>query len=515
MADDAHESGPLDDLTVALDKTTLLTPDSASPQSASPQSANPQSASTEPTTREVTGIGLGTDRELEAGLTGSGCSVCESLIGTQLLDRYRVLGEVAGGGMGVVCAAWDQHLKRRVAIKYLRGPDAARQETRSRFLQEARIASHLQHPGVVSILDYVHSPALGPLLIMPLLSGRTFRELLRARTDRQESLPRDLSVFLQVCQAIAYAHSMEVIHRDLTTSNIMVGEYGMVTVMDWGLAKVLDEAAIPEEFKQVLHPQAKQDAFDELWNSDEEQTREGTIIGTPGYLAVEQARGWLQDIDKRTDVFGLGAILCEILTGYPPYRGQSAKEVMLKAYTADLGETLDRLEASRAPAPLVRLAKHCLAAFPDERPEHAGVVLHDLQDYLESGQRRAEHELVEFFNLSLDMFCIAGFDGVFYRVNDNFTRVLGHTAEELKACPFIEFVHPEDRAQTIEQLQQLRDGHTAIQFVNRYAHKDGRYVWLEWNARSVPEDGMVFAVARDVTANLAARGIAADSPPRN
>ena len=168
-------------------------------------------------------------------------------------------------------------------------------------------------------------------------------------------------------------------------------------------------------------------------------TSAGTICGTPAYLAPEQARGEIDRIDRRSDVFGLGGMLCEMLTGSPPFAATDSEANWAKAVAGDVAETFARLDASTAPFPLVRLAKRCLAADPAARPDSAAAIVTELTDYLESGQRRAEQQLVQFFDLSVDLFCIAGLNGYFSRVNENFPRLLGYATTELLSRKFLEF----------------------------------------------------------------------------
>jgi PAS domain S-box-containing protein len=130
--------------------------------------------------------------------------------------------------------------------------------------------------------------------------------------------------------------------------------------------------------------------------------------------------------------------------------------------------------------------------------------VNELTAYLESGQRRAEQELVRFFDLSLDLFGIAGLNGYFRRLNENFPRLLGYSADELKSRQFMDFVHPDDRETTSTEIGRLARGELTIQFLNRYRHADGHYVWLEWNARSVAEEAVIYAVARDVSERVTA-----------
>lgn len=296
-----------------------------------------------------------------------------------------------------------------------------------------------------------------------------------------------------------------VIHRDLKPGNIMVGDYGMVTVMDWGLAKILAE---PGDLDDGLHATRALGVVADAVTHDagaDPPTVAGTILGTPNYLAPEQARGDLELVDKRTDVFGLGAILCEILIGSAPFSATDPVVLWSMAAAGDTAAAIARLNACEAPRPMVDLAMRCLAVDPRDRPADARQVAAEVTHYLESGQRRAEQQLVEFFDLSVDLFCIASLSGYFRRINDNFPRLLGYSADALLSQKFIDFVHPDDGAKTLAELDRLaHGGKPTIQFLNRYRHADGHYLWFEWTARSVPKEGLIYAVARDVTDRMAA-----------
>ena len=306
-----------------------------------------------------------------------------------------------------------------------------------------------------------------------------------------------LANFLQICQAIASAHGAGVIHRDLKPSNVMVGQFGVVTVMDWGMAEVLGSPSDEEILSsrdELPHPSAGSVGETEI-----HRTVAGTVCGTPAYLAPEQARGDTAQIDRRSDVFGLGSILCEMLTGSPPFFAANSEASWAKAATGNVADAFARLDACNGPLPVVSLAKRCLAVDPAARPDDAAAVVVLLTDYLESGQRRAEQQLVRFFDISLDLFCIAGLNGFLRHINDNFPRLLGYTIDELKSRQFMDFVHPDDREKTATEISRLARGETTIQFMNRYRHADGTYIWLEWNARSEPEEAAIYAVARAVT----------------
>ena len=191
-----------------------------------------------------------------------------------------------------------------------------------------------------------------PFFAMKLIKGRTLAELLADRPDPAADRPRLLGVFEAVAQTVAYAHSRGVIHRDLKPPNVMVGSFGEVQVMDWGLAKVLplggvadDRRAVGADDRETVIVTARSGD-----DSDLGRSRAGSVMGTPSYMAPEQARGENSRLDERTDVFGLGAILCEILTGEPPFAGRDLTELRALAVGGDLAGARARLEGA-APSP--------------------------------------------------------------------------------------------------------------------------------------------------------------------
>jgi serine/threonine-protein kinase len=302
--------------------------------------------------------------------------------------RYQLHGEIARGGMGVVLKGRDVDLGRDVAVKVLLEKHHDRPEMVRRFVEEAQIAGQLQHPGIIPVYELGRLPDARLYIAMKLIRGRTLAELLEGRQSAAEDRPRYLAVFEQVCQTMAYAHASGVIHRDLKPSNVMVGAFGEVQVMDWGLAKVLDRGGVADE-KRSLRSRAEPDPVRTLrTGSTAEESQAGSVLGTPSYMAPEQARGQLDTLDERADVFGLGAILCEVLTGLPPYAGPSGNEVYGKAARADLAEALARLDSCGGEAELVALAKSCLAAAPRDRPRDAGVVVTALSAHLARVQER-------------------------------------------------------------------------------------------------------------------------------
>jgi serine/threonine-protein kinase len=302
--------------------------------------------------------------------------------------RYQLHGEIARGGMGVVLKGRDVDLGRDVAIKVLLERHLDSPEMVRRFVEEAQIGGQLQHPHILPVYELGRLPDARLYIAMKLIRGRTLAELLEGRAAPAEDRARHLATFEQVCQAVAYAHACGVVHRDLKPSNVMVGSFGEVQVMDWGLAKVLDRGGIADEERSLRGQVDGDPVRTQRTGSTADESRAGSVLGTPAYMAPEQARGQLDTLDERADVFGLGAILCEILTGLPPYTASNGNEVNRKAARADLGDALARLDACGAEAELVALAKSCLAAVPRDRPRNAGVVVAALSAHLVGVQER-------------------------------------------------------------------------------------------------------------------------------
>lgn len=286
-------------------------------------------------------------------------------------DRYVLHTPIARGGMGEVFAARDRALSREVAVKVLREDLKDRPFVAGRFVDEARITGRLQHPGIPPVHDLGTLRDGRPYIAMKLIKGRTLADLLA--NDRPE-FAELLRVFEHVCQAVAYAHDRRVIHRDLKPGNVMVGAFSEVQVMDWGLAKVLGDAPAPAEHRPADTATVTPASIIESDRDPSSHTRAGSLLGTPAYMPPEQAKGEIDRTDTRSDVFALGAVLCELLTGRPPYWADTAAEVQALALTAQLGPALDRLDKCGADPELVALAKHCLSPNPADRPPDATAV---------------------------------------------------------------------------------------------------------------------------------------------
>ena len=332
------------------------------------------------------------------------------------LRGYELLDEIGRGGMGVVYRARDVDLQRVVAVKLLAERYTPASATARRFLDEGRITGQLQHPGIPAVHQAGTLPDGRPYLAMKLIRGRTLEEHLwdlwsdfavdeesadqsdqsgQSCADPGDSPPaadrgRFLAIFEQICHAVGYAHAHHVIHRDLKPANIMVGSFNEVQVMDWGLAKVLGEAndASAAELKSPNDSDSSE--IRTARDSEGTYTEAGSLLGTPAYMPPEQAAGAVQRVDERADVFGLGAILCSILTGRPPYIGGDGETVRLKAIQGKIGDAFERLEGCGAEPGLIDLCKRCLAAEPEDRPRDAGEVARAVADLRAEADERAE-----------------------------------------------------------------------------------------------------------------------------
>jgi tetratricopeptide (TPR) repeat protein len=330
-----------------------------------------------------------------SGLTAASSSTPAAAEGSGLdLRRYELLEELGHGGMGEVYRSRDPALGRDLALKVLAEKYRGNGEMERRFEAEACITASLQHPAIVPVYNLGRLPDGRLYFTMKVVRGQTFAEMLRdvgqvsnlPGTEASwklapRELPRWLTIFEHVCQAVAYAHSKDVIHRDLKPGNVMVGRFGEVQVMDWGLAKVVRPAGSGrDESTQATEASGLRPLAGALQTVG--------AMGTPEYMPPEQANGEWDRADERLDVFALGGILCAILTGRPPYQGDSTPEVWRKAQRGDLAEAFARLDDCGADPVLVALAQKCLSPEVGGRPWDAGVVAKCVTAYLASAQER-------------------------------------------------------------------------------------------------------------------------------
>ncbi len=288
----------------------------------------------------------------------------------RLPDRYRDVQPIGRGGMGIVLRAFDSEVERPVAIKVLRARSAT-QVQREKFLLEAKVHANLEHPGIVPIHEIGRTEDGRDWFSMKLVRGRTLAEVLAA--GGPAPLAALLGIHLKICEAVAFAHSRGVLHRDLKPGNVMIGEFGEVMLMDWGLAKVLGD---PEG----AEPTARRTRL-EGFATDLDATRAGEVLGTPGYMSPEQAGGDLGRFDHRTDVYGLGAILYEMVAGRAPFHGIPLSDLVSRVAQ---GRFPPPRAAGRAvPRELEEVVLRAMARDPDRRYQTVGDMAADLVAFLE------------------------------------------------------------------------------------------------------------------------------------
>lgn len=307
--------------------------------------------------------------------------------------KYENKGKLGQGGMGEVLKVLDRDLRREVAMKVLRLHEsgAASEEDLLRFVKEAQATGRLEHPNIVPVHDLGVDSEGRIYFTLKYVKGVSLKDVIRGRRDntlledkrkfRDEFSPRQtIEILISVCHAVAYAHSKNIIHRDLKPDNIMLGKFGEVLVMDWGLAKILTT-------RMASGSAAGQEAFLDLSlraNLDSNVTMEGAIAGTPAYMAPEQAAGKISGLDERTDVYSLGVILYEILSGELPYKGATAIEVVQMVNESPPAPLLKGTHGFQPiPRELRAICEKAMQRNPAQRYPSAEALRDDLQAYLE------------------------------------------------------------------------------------------------------------------------------------
>ncbi|MFT5284245.1 MAG: serine/threonine protein kinase [Planctomycetota bacterium] len=316
-------------------------------------------------------------------------------------SRYELRGEIARGGMGAIIKVWDKTLRRTLAMKVALGkedPDnpgsttAVEDKTLGRFLDEAQITGQLDHPGILPVYELGVDRDGQVFFTMRLIKGQTLSdifELVEAGKDGWTQA-RALGVILKVCEAMAYAHSKKVIHRDLKPTNVMVGRFGETYVMDWGLAKTLgkeDKKNIRIKPSSATSLSVHTDMRDSPADSPL-MTMDGDVVGTPAFMSPEQARGDLEAMGPHSDVYGIGAILYQLLAGHMPYV-PDGKRVNAYAIWAQVQDGPPASLPSGHPLELVAICEKAMARQMQDRYETTSELAEDLRAYLEGKVVRA------------------------------------------------------------------------------------------------------------------------------
>lgn len=345
----------------------------------------------------------------------------QGLIKTQEGKLYEDMGLLGVGGLGEVRRVRDVALGRSVAMKLLRPSFLDDPETVTRFIEEAQVTSQLQHPGLAPVheLGRTHDGRL--YFVMREIKGRNLREAIEevhTASSRRAWRPttsgwtfrRLIDVFAKICEAVAFTHEHGVIHRDIKPDNVMLGQHGEVLVVDWGLVKVLDS---PRQIAEDLPAHERIETVRSRGNVHD--TREGAISGTPAYMSPEQARAEQDKIDERSDIYSLGATLYEILSGKPPYDGETAHEIIQRVLTGppvplELAQSLGSRPsptqtdtsitnvwtADKLPKDLVAICERAMARDTRDRYQSVNELLLALEAWLDGDHnRKRAGELVD------------------------------------------------------------------------------------------------------------------------
>lgn len=299
--------------------------------------------------------------------------------------KYRLLEKFSRGGMGTIYLAEDTQLQRKVALKVLHTPDASG-ELSARMLREARVIAQLEHPSIVPVHDVGELPDGRVFYVMKFVQGRRLDQYAQA----ENALPDRLRIFQKVCEAVAFAHANGVIHRDLKPENVMVGAFGEVLVMDWGLAKIVAEYREREAGSENSSSKFDDGGLQGRDNkhrpanhhhpatSDQHQTLHGTIMGTPAYMAPEQKRGDIAQIDQRSDIYALGAILKFLLTGHGK-AGLAQRDFSSSTINSNASRALP---GAKIPKQLAAICAQAMAEEKEQRYASAQALAGDIERFL-------------------------------------------------------------------------------------------------------------------------------------
>lgn len=338
--------------------------------------------------KKGTGLTNGSQYELDSLMTESTVSLIPGHIPEEKqiqfsIGNYKILESIGKGGMGEVFLAYDTTCGRRVALKRIREDLLSHKQVHNRFLKEAHITSQLTHPAIIPIYS-IHTEPNIVYYIMPFVEGETLKQILKTarkkdklviKAGQTSSIPSLMRIFLSICQAVAYAHSKGVLHRDLKLENVIVGKYGEVIILDWGLA-ILTKSEGTEEEESYQEPKHQTEP-----HPLHHLTRLGKVVGTISYMAPERALG--HPATAQTDIYSLGVILYQMLTLRHPFKRGTLKEFRKMMAQEKLIDPIEIAPYRDVPRILSRVALKCLSVALDQRYKVVNELIHDIETYLE------------------------------------------------------------------------------------------------------------------------------------
>lgn len=393
-------------------------------------------------------------------------------------DRYRVVREIGRGGMGVVYFAQDEKLNRPVAIKMIGSKADVTLEKLERFSFEARVTAHLQHPHIVQVYEAIDTKEF-PLYVMEYVEGMRLDNYTNGK-DARESI----SLMVPICKAVGYAHRKGILHRDLKPSNILITSSGEPKIMDFGLAKSLNERAFPQQ--------------------NFEETTAGIIIGSPSFMSPEQARGDWEKIDTRTDIYSLGTSIYAMLTGKPPFMGKSPIDVIDKVINEE-PVAPSKLRSS-IPKDIDSICLKAMEKDPDKRYQTTYEMLDDIRNYLNGRPVKAKHysfkeKTLRSLKLHKEVFILAtvlvwlAFTGIAFTLKNHHSTSYNVITNELKdnikgLAAITGFVINGDVVDSVRSQSDLNrpEVKKVVRFLKGVKEKNEgvQYVWIIRRSQSKP-----------------------------
>lgn len=430
------------------------------------------------------------------------------IVGRIQQERIRRTTLHSTGGIGHVWLAHDTVIDREVALKELRS-DRSDAVNRERFRREAKLTGRLEHPGIIPVYDFAENQdGSHCYYTMRFLRGRTLSEVIEAyHSQRKSNITAShtaeflqlLNYFVSICNTMAYAHSRRILHRDLKGENVIIGSFGEVVILDWGLAKEIGEPehSLPDTCSTTITHNAALDSDAEPLASL--LTMQGERLGTPAYMAPEQAAGRIDQVDERTDVYGLAAILYEILTGGPPIEGKGIVEVLHRVM--EVAPRAPRACNPDVPLQLEEICLRGLAKERDQRYQSAAEFANAVQSWIadRADRKRSEQERERFFALSPDLLAVVDVAGHLQQWNPAWERMTARSRDQLLQTRLLDYLSTADAEATQRMLAHVVETGQSATLENRLHCADGSARWVNWSASRISDEQLVYVVGRDVT----------------